>query len=160
MIQESSQTTGSLSGHSSEKGNLRFVDASVFLHAYLRPAGRLPPEIETLKRNAQGIVERIAKGEPVLTTLAHLSEIANILEARVASEKGFDILSGLLGLPNLEVSEQTRALYAGAVEEARVRDVWVNDALAYLTAKERGISEVYSFETDFDKLEGLRRISK
>ncbi len=139
---------------------MRFVDASVFLHAYLRPNKKPPPEIETLKRDARKIVERVAGGEPVITTLIHISEIANILEARVLLEEGLDIISGLLSQPNLEVIEPSKALYEAAVEEAREKGIGVNDALAAIIIRERGENEVYSFDTDFDKVKGLRRIAK
>lgn len=35
----------------------------------------------------------------------------------------------------------------------------VNDALAIAYMKMHGINEIYSFDTDFDKLEGIKRIT-
>ena len=55
---------------------MRFVDASVFLHAYMIPRRTLPPDIETLKRRARGIVKRISEGEEVATSLVHISEVS------------------------------------------------------------------------------------
>ena len=113
-----------------------------------------------MKRDARRIVERIASGEPVITTLIHVSEIAHILQARVPMEEGLDILSGLLSLPNLEVIEPSKASYEAAVEEAREEGIGVNDALAAMIVRERGVNEIYSFDTGFDKVEGLCRITK
>ncbi len=102
----------------------------------------------------------MAGGEPVITTLIHVSEIANILEARIPIEEGLDIISGLLSQPNIEVVEPSKALYEAAVEEAREKGIGLNDALAAIIIRERGEHEVYSFDTDFDKVKGLRRITK
>ncbi len=138
---------------------MRFVDASVFLHAYLRPvAKKLPQNIDALKEDAKRIVKRIAEGEPVATSLVHISEIANILESRIPLEESLDILGGLLNLRNLEVLEPSRINYAASVEDARTLRIGVNDALACIVMKKEGITEIYSFDTDFDQVAGIERI--
>jgi predicted nucleic acid-binding protein len=38
-------------------------------------------------------------------------------------------------------------------------NIGVNDTLVYNTMKEKGITEVYSFDKDFDGLPGIRRIA-
>jgi len=138
---------------------LRFVDASVFLHAYLKPTKKLPPEIEVMKGKARGIVRRISEGERVATSLVHISEIANILEARAGLQVALDIISGLFTLPNLVVIEPSRDSYLSALEESRESNVGVNDALAVYLMKENGVSEIYSFDRDFDRLENLKRVA-
>ena len=138
---------------------MRFVDASVFLYAYLRPTKKIPPEIEALKRMARDIVKRISGGEEqVATSLIHISEIANILGARTNLETTSDIISGLLDLSNLEIIEPSKVLYESAVEDSRSYNIGVNDALAFILMKREGISEVYSFDKDFDKIRDLKRI--
>ena len=138
---------------------MRFVDASVFLHAYLKPTKKLPPEIEVMKGKARGIVRRISEGERVATSLVHISEIANILEARAGLQVALDIISGLFTLPNLVVIEPSRDSYLSALEESRESNVGVNDALAVYLMKENGVSEIYSFDRDFDRLENLKRVA-
>ena len=139
---------------------MRFVDASVFLYAYLRPTKKIPPNIEVLKRNARGIVERINRGEQVTTSIVHISEIANILEARTNLETTLDIISGLLDLSNLEIIEPSKSLYESAIEISRSYSFGLNDALAFLLMKKEDISEAYSFDKDFDKLKDLKRIAQ
>jgi predicted nucleic acid-binding protein len=139
---------------------LRFVDASVFLHAYLVPRKSLPPAIETLKGNARAIVKRVAEGEEVATSLVHISEVANILEARTTLQITVDILSGLFALRNLLVLQTSKGSYESAVEDSRAHNIGVNDALAFVLMKKEGISEVYSFDKDFDKLKSLKRVAE
>ncbi len=60
---------------------MRFIDSSVFLYAYLKPRKSIPDKIKTWKKRAKRIIERINMGEEVATSIVHVSEIANILEA-------------------------------------------------------------------------------
>jgi uncharacterized protein len=139
---------------------LRFVDASVFLHAYLRPVKKPPPDIETLKGKARGIVRRISEGEEVTTSLVHMSEIANILEARAGLQVAVDILSGLFTLTNLIVLEPSRGSYELALEESMAHAIGINDTMASILMRGEGISEIYSFDKDFDKLKNLKRVAE
>ena len=47
---------------------IRFVDASVFVHAYLKPRRELRPHEILIKKRARTIVSRINQGEPVLVS--------------------------------------------------------------------------------------------
>ncbi len=60
--------------------NLKFVDATVFIHAYLKPSRKLEPHEKELKKGARQIIERIENGEKVTTSVVHFTETANILE--------------------------------------------------------------------------------
>ena len=136
----------------------RFVDASVFIYAYLKPKKPPTPEISKLKEDAQSIVKRINEGEPVITSLIHISEIVNILEARMPLKKSLEILTDLMTIDNLEILQPTVALYQSAIEEAKMVNVGVNDALAYFLMKDKGITQVYSFDLDFDRMKGIKRL--
>ena len=139
---------------------MRFVDASVFLHAYLRPVKKLPPEIETMKAKARSIVTRISHGERVATSLVHVSEIGNMLEARANLQTSLEILSGLLSLPNLIVLEPSVDSYQSALLESERYSVGVNDALVCVLMRAEGISEIYSFDRDYDRLKGITRVAE
>lgn len=139
---------------------MRFLDASVFLYAYLLPKKTIPADIELAKKKARAIIKRVNDGEKAVTSLVHISEVANILGAMATLEKTLDIISGLLDLSNLEILEGTKIQYVSAVEDARAFSVGVNDALASILMKSKGISEVYSFDRDFDKLKHLKRVTE
>ena len=139
---------------------MRFVDASVFLHAYLRPSKKkIPEDIEALKRRARNIVRRISEEkEQVITSLVHISEIANILEARADVEEACDVVSGLLGLTNLKIVEPSKKIYESAIEDSRSYKIGINDALAWSFMRQEGITEIYSFDSDFDSIQNLKRL--
>ncbi len=48
--------------------------------------------------------------------------------------------------------------YIEALEIARDHIIGLNDALAVLLMKRYGIKEIYSYYSDFDKIEWIKRI--
>ena len=137
---------------------MRFVDSSVFIYAYLRPLKKLSPDLVNVKHGARKIVERIVAGEEAATSIVHISEIANILEARMPIQESLDLLSGLFCLVNLHILDPSRTLYETAIQQARSSNIGANDALAILLMNQLKIKEIYSFNTDFDEIEGVKRI--
>ena len=139
---------------------MRFVDASVFLYAYLKPKKELPEKLKDMKERAKDIVKRIDEGEKVVTTIVHLSEIANIIETKSGLTKSIKIILSILNKPNIIIIDVTKSMYLEAARLAETRHIGVNDALAYITMRKIKIKEIYSFDTDFDKLGDIERITK
>jgi len=137
---------------------MRFIDASVFIYAYLKPKTRLPNQVSEFKKSAKRIVTRLNEGEEAITTLIHISEVSNILEARFSYAQSVEVVSALLSKRSLEVVEPSLKNYLEAIEESRIQGLGINDALALLTMRHRGINEIYSFDSDFDKVQEVRRI--
>ncbi len=138
---------------------MRFIDASVFLYAFLKPKRPLPRQIVELKENAKKIVSRIDGGEQVVTTVVHISEIANIVEAKASQLLAATVVEALLSKENIIVYPVAPGDYIAAVEIARTYRIGVNDAVAILYMKAEDIDEIYSFDKDFDKVPGITRIT-
>ena len=51
---------------------VRFVDANVFLYAYLKPKRKLKRHEAEIKKHAKNIVYKINKGEEVILSLIHI----------------------------------------------------------------------------------------
>ncbi|MCC6059789.1 MAG: PIN domain-containing protein, partial [Thermofilum sp.] len=109
----------------------RFLDSSVFLHAYLRPRRPLTAREEAVKAAAQEILRRVEEGEPVFTTTVHVSEVVNIVESRVSLQASLGLAARLLSLENVEVLPVSRDDYEKALEVAQRFSVSLNDAVAY-----------------------------
>ena len=139
---------------------LRFIDASVFLYAFLKPQKVLSKSMLELKENAKRILTRINEGEDVITTVIHLSEIANILETRTSKVKSAEYIEAILSKQTIHVYDVDVASYAEAVLKAKEEGLGVNDALALIFMEKLGISEIYSFDRDFDKIKWVKRIWK
>jgi len=104
-------------------------------------------------------LKRINEGESVTTSLVYISEIANILEARMPLKQSLEVLTDLMTIENLEILQPTVELYQSAIEEAKITNVGVNDALAYLLMKQKGTDEVYSFDLDFEGMKAITRLT-
>ncbi len=128
---------------------MRFVDANIFLYTLLKPKPNLSPEIIERKKKAQEILRRIEEGEEVVTTIVHLSEVANIIEAKVNLTTALEFVEELLTAQNVTVLPVGVGDYLKASLIASERRVSINDALAYLKMRELKIDEIYTFDRHF-----------
>jgi len=139
---------------------MRFVDASVFVHAYLKPSRRLSPAESGIKERAKKIVTRVNSGEEVMTTAVHLAEVANILEDYMPLGEAFAVEEALLFKDTIVVAPTSREDFYAALQEAKDARIGLTDALALTSMKGSGLSEIYSFDKDFDRIGEVRRISE
>jgi predicted nucleic acid-binding protein len=138
----------------------RFVDASVFVHAYLRPKRELKSHERQLKSHARGIMTRINEGEEVLTSVVHVSEVANLLEAWMPLEDARAVLQGLCTRETIKVLPAERRDLIEALAVGSETRVGMSDALAVVLMRTAEVSDVYSFDKDFDRFDGIQRVSQ
>ena len=132
---------------------MRFLDSSVFLHAYLKPRRKLKPREVLIKNEAKNIIENVDNGkESVLTTVVHLSEVFNIVESRLGLRYSIYIASRIFSLKNVEIAKVDRLDYEKALAIAERYNVSLNDALAYTKMGEYNIEEIYTFNKHFKNL--------
>jgi hypothetical protein len=135
---------------------MKFVDASVFVHAFIKPKRELKPHEIKIKQAAQKIVKRINEGEKIAISVVNMTEIANILEAHMSLDEALSIEEFLIRFAKLvSVNKQQ---YLEAIKIAKEKKVSLNDALTYVIMLKNKIYEIYSFDKDFDKLEGIQRL--
>jgi len=138
---------------------LKFLDANILVYAYYKPRRRLMGQEETLKNLAKEIVGKISEGkEDVMTTVIHLSEMANILKHGMALNELHEMIFGLLTLDNVETTGVSREDYSAATELGMELGLDPNDALAVQVMRLHNISEIYSFDKDFEKVKGMVRL--
>lgn len=138
---------------------MRFLDANVFIYAYYKPKRQLTQKERQMKDFAKKVISNISEGkERVLTTVVHLSEVVNILKYGMSTEELVELITGLFMLENIEIYGITKELYFSAVELSRDLKIDPNDALAIDAMKTNNITEIYSFDEDFDKIEGITRL--
>ena len=75
---------------------MRFIDSNIFLYAIIKPKGKIDPEILERKEKSRKILLRIKAGEEVVTTVIHLSEVANILEAKANIHASINLVKEVL----------------------------------------------------------------
>ncbi len=132
---------------------MRFIDANVFIYAFFKPKKEPPENVKAIKESAKRIIKRISEGEEVVTTVVHLSEVANAVESRSGKGKSAQIILSILTSSNIRVLSVSTADCLRATLIAEEKDLGINDALAYLKMNELGIDEIYTFDRDFEKLD-------
>lgn len=136
---------------------MKFLDANVLIYAYAKPKRELTGEEKKIKKRAREIVGKISRGEMVTTTLIHLSEVANILEKTAPMAALSRLLKGILSADNIKVLDVSREDYLAATDAAPAQGIGINDAIALIKMREAGISEIYSFDQHFDRIEEITR---
>jgi len=137
---------------------LRFVDASVFVHAFLKPKRELKTHEMKIKESAKKIVKRINDGEEVGVTVVQVSEIANLLESYLPLNEALRVEKFLLLAGNVKVFDVTKRDCLKALKIVKEKNVGLCDAIAYVIMMKNGVNEIYSFDSDFDKL-NVRRVT-
>ena len=132
---------------------MRFIDSNIFLYAIIKPKGKIDPEILERKEKSRKILLRIKAGEEVVTTVIHLSEVANILEAKANIHASINLVKEVLLAKNIIVLPVSTMDYLKAVVLAEEKKISINDALAYLKMKENNIKEIYTFGEHFRNLD-------
>jgi len=132
---------------------MRFIDANVFLYAAVKPKGDARGEILERKGRSKQIILRVQGGEEVITTVVHISEIANILEAKVDLEIALKFIENLMLAENIKILPVLYEDYLFSRYEESSQDVSLNDALAYLKMREAGVEEIYTFDSHFKNLD-------
>jgi len=137
--------------------SVAFVDASVFIYAYLKPKRKLQPHEVSIKDAAKKIVLNINEGEDVATSVVHFSEVCNVLEDYLPLEEALTIEKGLLLRDNITVHEVSDEDYLKALSVAEDMQIGANDALAYVLMKDAALQRIYSFDKDFDAFKDIKR---
>lgn len=134
---------------------MRLLDANIFLR-------HLTGDDSKKARACRDLFVRIRDGEEEATaTEAVIAEVVFVLRSRkhydVPAETVRDLLAPILSLSGLSLAHKTvhlRALDLMALHDA----LDYEDALSVMHAKRQGIAEIYSYDSDFDPIEGLRRV--
>lgn len=138
---------------------MRFLDANVFIYAYYKPRRQLTQKEKQMKEHAKKIISGVSQGkEEVTMTVVHLSEIVNILKHGMPLDQLTLIVRGLFMLDNVKIMGVTKEAYFAAAELGDDLKLEANDALAVDVMRLKGIREVYSFDEDFDRIEGVARL--
>lgn len=137
---------------------MKFLDANVFIYAYYKPKKQLTDKEKQMKEQAKKIITDISQGkQKVLTTVVHLSEIVNILKHGMPQETLTELIRSILILENIKVQDVTKEAYFAANELGDDLKLEANDALAIDTMQTNNITQILSFDKDFDHIKDITR---
>jgi len=139
---------------------MRFVDANVFGHAYMKPRRELTSAEARLKESAKQIIRGLEEGEEMASTTVHISEVLNILEGNLGVKQSMAFLGWVIASKNLTVFSVGIGDYESALNVTRESLVGLNDSLAVHLMRREGIVEIYSMDRHFDRFDGIVRLPK
>jgi predicted nucleic acid-binding protein len=114
-----------------------------------------------MKEQAKKIISSISQGrEEVMITVVHLSEVVNILKHGMPSERLTSVILGLFMLDNVRILGVSRDAYFAAADLGGDLKIDPNDALAVDAMRLNDVKEIYSFDEDFEMMEGLTRLPR
>ena len=130
----------------------RFVDANVFLRYF---TGSDPDKAKRARR----LLERVERGEEKVTT-----ETVVVFETVFTLQRTYkvpkaqirEMVGDVLSLPGVQLRGKTLCLEA--LDLYVQKNVSFVDAYIAVVMKARGLTEIYSWDSDFDKLPGVVRL--
>ena len=138
---------------------MRFLDANIFIYAFYKPRGKLTAKQAIMKEKAKEVIKKLMHGEEeFLTTVIHISEVANILKKAMPLNDLNFILSTLYSLENLKIVGISEKEYMLAIEFVKEYRMDPNDCLAIYIMRREGINEIYSFDKGFESIDELVRL--
>ena len=123
----------------------------------LKPERQLQPSELQIKENAKRILDRIQNGESATTSTSHITEIANVLEARMENADAMRVLRSIAALEHLIIMPVERQHVVTASIVASEMGLGFNDTLAYILMLENEITEIYSFDNDFNRIQEITK---
>ncbi len=112
-----------------------------------------------MKQLFKQIVTQMSEGkEEVITTVVHVSEMVKILRHGMPLDQLHQAVMGLFMLDNVMICGCEQQAYFAALELDNELRLEANDALAVDVMRADGVTEILSFDTDFDRVEGITRL--
>jgi predicted nucleic acid-binding protein len=130
----------------------RFLDTNILLRYYTN-------DDPAKARRALALLRRVEQGkEQVATSLLVVSETVFTLERfyKMPKLRVYEIVADVISMRNVQLPGKSLCL--DALELHATENVSFVDAYNSVDMQARGINEIYSWDTDFDRLPGVVRI--
>ena len=133
---------------------MRFIDTNLFLRYFTR-------DDEEKAQNVLELLKRVEKNEEkVITSSLVMFEVIFTLESfyKVSREEIKELLYPILDLKGLKLSD--KEIFRDALDLfTQKKKLSFADAFNTSFAIKKGVKEIYSYDKDFDKLEGIERVT-
>ena len=138
---------------------MKFLDANIFIYAYYKPKKNLTSKENLMKDQAKKIISNVSKGEEdVMITVVHISEAVNILKHGMPQDQLIRVIRGVFMLDNVRIIDVSKDMYFAATELGEDLKLEPNDALAVDVMLQGKITEIYSFDEHFNRIDGITRL--
>jgi len=130
---------------------MRFVDANVFIYVLVKSPKK---DYEISKK----ILERIEKGEEAATSLAIIQEVVDWLEYNNRKKEIRSFLTAINSYLTMNKLQLIWNNFLPALEDMYEKQIDFVDSLTLQIMKQNKISEIYSNDKDFDRINWTKRI--
>ncbi len=130
----------------------RFLDTNILLRYFAN-------DDEAKARRVLALLERVERNEErVATSLLVVSETVFTLERayKVSKHRTSEMVRDVISLPGVQLPAKARCI--AALELHATTNVSFVDAYNALEMQARGLIEIYTRDTDFDRLPGVTRV--
>jgi len=132
---------------------MRFVDTNVFIYVLIKS----PKEDYLISKN---ILERIEDGEEAMTSTAIVQEVVDWLEYNNRRDEVGKFLTALNSYTSMMKVEVSWGEMLDALSDMKRYGLDFVDAVTLQVMKKNNVSEIYTNDKDFDRVEWVRRIWK
>jgi len=132
---------------------LRFVDANVFIYILVKS-----PKEDYL--TSKSILKRIEDGEEAITSTSIIQEVVEWLEYNNRHKEVKKFLIALNSYVAMRKVETSWREMLDAASDMEKYDLDFVDALTLQVMKRNNVTEIYTNDRDFDRVEWVRRIWK
>jgi len=132
---------------------MRFVDANVFIYVLIKS----PKEDYLISKS---ILERIEDGEEAMTSTAIVQEVVDWLEYNNRRDEVGKFLTALNSYTSMMKVEVSWVEMLDALSDMKRYGLDFVDAVTLQVMKKNNVSEIYTNDKDFDRVEWVRRIWK
>ena len=132
---------------------MRFVDTNLFIRYFTR-------DDEEKAQKVLALLKRVEKDkERITTSPLVIFETIFTLESfyRVPKKETKELILPILKLKGLKLSN--KEIYEQALDVYVKKNISFTDAFNSVYILKKGIKEIYSYDEDFDKIEGIKRVT-
>jgi len=130
---------------------VRFVDTNVFIYAFVKSPQK---DYEIAKR----ILKRIESGEQTATSLAIIQEVIDWLEYNNRKKEIGIFLTAINSYLLMNKLAITWDNFLPSLQDMYGKQIDFVDSLTLQTMKQNNITEIYSHDKDFDRIDWVKRI--
>ena len=132
---------------------MRFIDTNLFIRYFTR-------DEEEKAQRVLALLKRVEKGEEKITTSSLvIFETIFTLESfyKVPKQQVKELMLPILNLKGLKLPD--KELYQQALDNYVKKNISFVDAFNATFILKKGIKEIYSYDEDFDKIRGIKRVT-
>ena len=132
---------------------MRFIDTNLFIRYFTR-------DDEEKAQRVLSLLKRVESGEEKITTSSLvIFETIFTLESfyEVPKQQVKELMLPILNLKGLKLPD--KGLYQQALDNYVKKNISFVDAFNATFILKKGIKEIYSYDEDFDKIRGIKRVT-